>query len=525
MSINSFSADSSVTLSAVDFSWPDGTVVFTDLSAILPAGVTSLVGANGAGKTTLLNLVAGRLTPQSGSVGVPGTVGLVDQHPQADPHRTVADVLRVADKIAALHRIENGSVDADDYTVVGDDWDVESLARAEISAIGLGDLELDRPVGNISGGEATLLAVAAQLLSRPTVLILDEPTNNLDRRARGLLFDAIDRFSGSVLLVSHDLELLDRVEHTVELYRGRLRSFGGPYSLYREALAAEQETAAAAVVTASNDLRRQKREMADAQTKLAHRAQMGRKAEAEKRVPKIIAHGRKQAAQVSAGKLRTEVRADVDAARERLHDVSADVRKDLTAKFVLPHATTVTRREIVVDDRLPVNGPERIRIAGANGSGKTTLLHRLIDDAAIRVRYCFVPQLITFDAEERSIAQAMSDAHPELTPVEVHCALARMLFRGERSKQQLSTLSGGERLRVALAIGLAGSTPAELLVLDEPTNNLDLDTVEQLAAALRDWTGAIVLVSHDESFVARVGVSRTVTLDVDENETDQAAGV
>ena len=521
MSINSLSLDSSVTLSAVNFSWPDGTPVFSGLSAIIPAGVTSLVGANGAGKTTLLNLVAGRLTPQSGSIAAPEAVGLVDQHPQQDPTRLVSDVLGIADTIAALRRIENGSVDAADFTVVGDDWDVESRALAELSAIGLDELELDRPVGNISGGEATLLAVAARLLARPGLLILDEPTNNLDQRARGLLFDAIDRFSGSVLIVSHDLELLERVDTTVELYRGGLRTFGGPYSLYRQTVEAEQDAAAAAVVNASNDLRKQKREMADAQTKLAHRLQMGRKAELEKRVPKIIAHGRKQAAQVSAGKLRTEVRADVDAARERLNDAAADVRKDLSAKFALPDAGVATRREVVVDEQVPVNGPERIRITGANGSGKTTLLHRLIDSDAIAVPYCFVPQLVTFDDEDRTIARAMADAHPNLTPQQVHSALARMLFRGDRSKQQLSTLSGGERLRVALAIGLAGTAPAELLILDEPTNNLDIDTVEQLATALRDWSGALLLVSHDESFVARVGVSRVVSLDEVEQQDEE----
>ena len=510
--VGALNVDSSITLSALDFAWPDGTALFTDLSAVLPAGVTSLVGANGSGKTTLLNLISGRLRPQSGSIFVPGTVGLVDQHPQADPTLLVADVLGIGDRLAALRRIENGSVDPDDFTVVGDDWDIESRAVAEISAIGLNGLGLDRPVGQISGGEATLLAITAQLIDRPSVLVLDEPTNNLDRRARRLLFDAVARFSGSVLIVSHDLELLERVDTTVELYRGGLRAFGGPYSLYRQTLESEQAAVAQAVVTASNDLRKQRREMVNAQTKLAHRAQMGRKAEAEKRVPKIIAHGRKSAAQVSAGKLRTEVRADVDAAHERLDDAAADVRKDLLARFTLPDVDVSTRREVVVDAEVPLDGPERVRIAGDNGAGKTTLLRRLLTSDAVRVPYCFVPQLITFGDESATIAGAMAAAHPELTPQQVHSTLARMLFRGDRANRELSTLSGGERLRVALAIGMAGTTPPELLILDEPTNNLDIETVEQLAAALREWKGALLLVSHDESFVERVGVSRVYSI-------------
>ncbi|MFW0791252.1 ABC-F family ATP-binding cassette domain-containing protein [Gordonia sp. CPCC 205333] len=510
--ISPSASGSPITLSDITFAWPDGTAVFKHLSATIPAGVTSIVGANGAGKTTLLRLIAGDLRPTSGSITATGSIGLVDQHPQANQTDTVADVLGITDRVAALRHIEAGSVDPDDYTVIGDDWDIEARAVAELSGIGLGTLELDRTVGEVSGGEATLLAIAARLLDRPTVLILDEPTNNLDPRARRLLFDAIDRFAGSVLLISHDLELLERVNTTMELYRGDLRAFGGAYSLYRQTMESEQDSVAAAVVTASNDLRKQRREMIEAQTKLAHRARTARKAEAEKRVPKIIAHGRRSAAQVSAGKLRTEVAADVDAAKEHLNDVAADVRNDLTAKIALPELSIATRREIVVDDELPVDGPERIRVAGANGSGKTTLLRRIIDDEAIQVPYCFVPQLITFDDENRSIAEAMADAHPELTLMHIHSALARMLFRGDRSKQRLSTLSGGERLRVALAIGLAGTTPAELLIIDEPTNNLDIETVEQLAAALNGWNGALVLVSHDENFVDRVGISRTVTL-------------
>ncbi|MBE7194971.1 MAG: ABC-F family ATP-binding cassette domain-containing protein, partial [Gordonia polyisoprenivorans] len=164
----------SITLSGVSFAWPDGTTVFDDLSMNVPPGISSLVGANGAGKTTLLQLILGALSPTTGSISVSGECALVPQHPQAHSDDTVADVLGIATIRNALRRIESGSVQPDDYDTVGDDWDVEERALAQLSALGL-VADLDRTVGTLSGGESTMLAIAARLLRRPDVLLLDEP--------------------------------------------------------------------------------------------------------------------------------------------------------------------------------------------------------------------------------------------------------------------------------------------------------------------------------------------------------------
>ncbi|MGC4962439.1 ABC-F family ATP-binding cassette domain-containing protein [Gordonia sp. DT218] len=499
----------SITLSDVAFGWPDGTAVFDQISLNVPDAVYSLVGVNGAGKSTLLRLIAGELTPLRGSVSVRGDVGMVGQHPYDDPDLSVATVLGIDEIRSALRRIEGGSVDEQDFGTVGDDWDVEDRAVGQLSALGL-PTDLDRRIGALSGGEATLLAIVAQLIRRPAVLLLDEPTNNLDSASRTRLFDVIDRFSGTVVVVSHDLELLERVDATLELYRGGIRLFGGPYSLYRDTLDAEQESAEAAVATAANDVRKQRREMVEAQIKLDRRARTAATAEREKRVPKIVAHLRRDAAQVSAGKLRNAHRDDVSAAASRLDSARDEIRDDRTARITMPPVEISSRAQVIDDERLRIDGPERIALAGRNGSGKTTLISDLIAAGRVVVPYAYVPQRIVFDDDRRSIAQAVTDAHPDVPVQEVRAHLARFLFRGARADRALRELSGGERLRVALATALIADPTPKLLILDEPTNNLDIDTTEELVEAVREWSGALLVVSHDVGFLDRIAIDRTV---------------
>ncbi|GAC68619.1 ATP-binding cassette domain-containing protein [Gordonia soli] len=506
----------SVTLSDVAFAWPDGTAVFDGLSVSIADAVHSLVGSNGAGKSTLLEIIAGRRQPTRGSVSVRGEVGLVAQNAQARPDASIATALGVAERLSALRRIEAGSVESADFDTVGDDWDVESRAVAALSALGLPAGDLDRRVGSLSGGEATLLALAAELLRRPEVLLLDEPTNNLDHHARHRLFDALDGVTGTVVVVSHDLELLERVDTTLELYRGAVRVFGGPYSLYRDTVLAEQEIAEAAATTAANDLRKQRRELVDAQIKLDRRARTARKAEANKTLPKIVMHLRRGEAEVSAGKLRNAHQDDVTAAAGRLDDAREDIRDDLTSRIRLPETSVASRGGVVDHPRLHLDGPERVALVGANGSGKSTLIGALIADEAILVPFAYIPQHIDFGVDEdvTTVAGLVAVRNPDATAEQVRGHLARLLFRGNRAERPLSTLSGGERLRVALAASLLASPTPRLLILDEPTNNLDVDTVEQLVDALSGWAGALLVVSHDDAFLSRIGIDRRVDLDV-----------
>lgn len=520
----------SVTLDRLTFTWPDGSTALDGLSGAFGSGRTGLVGRNGAGKSTLLRLMAGELEPTSGFVAASGEVAYLPQQLTLDVDRRVAELLGVSAALDAVRAIGAGDVDPAHFDAVGDDWDIEARAEASLAEAGLAPEFLDRTVGALSGGEAVLVAIAGIRLRRAPITLLDEPTNNLDRDARAKLGAMVQAWKGTLIVVSHDLSLLELMDDTAELYAQTLSVFGGPYSEWRAWLDAEQDAAKQAEVTAAQAFRKEKRQRIEAEVKLSHRARTARKAELEKRVPKIIAHGRKMAAEVSAGKLRTEVGAKEDAARASLDEAGRRVRSDASMKIELPDPQVSRARRIAMlgdDERAWVlQGPERIALVGRNGSGKTTLLERLVHGSseqavgslvaeALTDRIGYLPQRIDGLDADRSVFENIADAAPQVPEKELRNRLARFLIRGATADRPVSALSGGERFRVALAKLLLSDPPPHLVVLDEPTNNLDIDTVDQLVEALRTYRGAVLVVSHDEPFLSRLDLDLTLEIDAD----------
>ena len=185
-------ATSVVTVSGLTFAWPDGTPVLRDLDLLVGAGRSGLVGVNGAGKSTLLRLIAGALRPTAGHVAVAGEVGYLPQDLTLDVEQRVDDFLAIGPARRAVRAVEAGDVDPGLFEVIGDEWDVEDRAVAELGRLGLPPDVLDRRLGELSGGEVTQLGLSRLLLQRPDVLLLDEPTNNLDVEARSRLYDLVD---------------------------------------------------------------------------------------------------------------------------------------------------------------------------------------------------------------------------------------------------------------------------------------------------------------------------------------------
>ncbi|MFD6897060.1 ABC-F family ATP-binding cassette domain-containing protein [Rhodococcus sp. NPDC060086] len=516
------SASSSVTLSALMYEHPDGTRVFDGLDATFTVGRTGLVGRNGSGKSTLLQIISGELSPARGSVTASGSVAYLPQDITLDPTVSVATVLGIDTARTALRRIESGDGTADDFDAVGDRWDVEERALATVHRLGLDRIlhdenDFDRTVGTLSGGETVLLGLTARLLAEPAVLLLDEPTNNLDPAGRGRLHDALDRFPGTVIVAGHDRELLERMESIAELRDGSLRMFGGGFSDYEQIVEAEQEAAQAAVRDARSDVHRQARELAAAQITLDRRARYGKKMFENKREPKIIMGMRKRQAQESAGRYRREHEGNLESARAQLDRAQDAVRNDREIRVDLP-GTSVHSGRRVADGPLEIVGPERIAVRGPNGSGKTTLLGR-IAVAGPLVPYALLPQRLDIFDDTKSVVANAEMRAPHLPPQEVRARLARFLFRGSDADVPVGVLSGGERLRAALAIILAADPAPQLLILDEPTNNLDLPSLAHLTQALQAFEGALVVVSHDERFLDEIGVTRSVVQSMPPRDT------
>ena len=450
---------SAVVLDRLCFTWPDGSPALDDVSGAIGEGRTGLVGRNGSGKSTLLRLIAGEIAPASGTVTTSGDVALLPQQLTRDTGRPVADLLGIGPILAALRAIESGDADPRHFEAVGDAWDIESRAHAALAGAGLAPDVLDRTVGELSGGEAVLAAIAGIRLRKPAITLLDEPTNNLDRDARARLAGLVTAWPGALVVVSHDTALLELMDDTAELHDGTLSVFGGPYSRWRSWLDAEQEAARRAEATAAQDVRREKRQRIEPETTIARRRAVGAKAEREKRVPPIVAGNRKRAAQVSAGRLRTESREKEARARAALDEAERRVRDDDAIRIDLPDPGVPAGRRIATlndgDRTWVVQGPERVALIGPNGAGKTRLLERVVACAvqnsarteleaadpadsggwSTEVRSCvraealtdrigYLPQRVDGLDEGATVLQNVCDAAPRVPPAEVRNRLA-----------------------------------------------------------------------------------------------------
>ncbi|WP_421082938.1 ATP-binding cassette domain-containing protein [Rothia nasimurium] len=541
--------------------WPDGTPCFENLTGAVSAPVTALIGDNGSGKSTLLKLLAGTLKPTSGSISRPGTVAYLPQDLGLTPQTTIADLFAITDILDALTVLEAGDYSEELYERIGDNWDSAEQAQATLAASGFSPALtttdahalMRRTVGTLSGGEAVTAALTALVATRPGVLLLDEPTNNLDADARATLYRLLDTLPCPVLVVSHDRDLLERVDEVLELRQGTLRFFTGNYSAYRQAIDIEQDAAARHLREAKQVEQQENRERIEAETKLARAARAGATAQAHRRGSRMSMGLAASSAQRSAAKVRQTHKGRLDAATATRKARERDIREDQAIYLDLPGTLVPAGKRVLeltlrqgtgadasphqgeqeqagdgaaaatpLPERLIVKGPERLRLTGANGSGKSTLLRAIMGEAqaADTAHYTcdyrvantgYLPQRLALP-QDQSMLQLVMDANPTLTEQQVRDDLARLLFRRERVHLPVGVLSGGERFRVALATVLLASPAPQLLILDEPTNNLDMASVDWLIQALASYEGALLVVSHDEAFCAQLGLTDVITL-------------
>lgn len=539
-----FTKNPSITLTAVRLQWPDGTTALTGISGTFGVGRTGLVGSNGAGKSTLLRLIAGVLTPTSGRISTNGEVGYLPQTLTLKTDSTVADLLGIGPKLRALRAIESGDAAVENFETVGDDWDIETRADESLRHIGFSGSDLDRNVGEISGGEAMLVAITGLRLQRTAITLLDEPTNNLDRDARARLSGLITSWPGTLVVVSHDLSLLELMDNTAELHAGELTVFGGPYSAWRSHMDEQQAAAVQAAQAAKQAVKIEKRQRQDAETKLAKRARTGQSSYDNKKGSKILMNQRASDAQVSAGKLRSGSDDKVNAARNALDEASSRIREEERISLNLPDPDVPRGRRIAelrgTNRAFFVEGPERVAIIGANGVGKTTLLERVVageslpdnDEVSDVVesgtaggrlltgRAGYLRQRLDGLDDAATTLENVQASAPSVPEGEIRNQLARFLLRGDSVYRPVHTLSGGERFRVSLARLLFADPPPQVLILDEPTNNLDIQSVDQLVEALNAYRGAVILVSHDDDFLDRLDLDLVLNLDHDGSLTE-----
>jgi ATPase subunit of ABC transporter with duplicated ATPase domains len=521
----------------VHFRWPDGSPALSGISGSFGPGKTGLVGTNGSGKSTLLRLVAGTLTPTAGNISTGADVGYLPQTLTLHDDATLMELLGIKEKVRALRAIESGDAAVEHFDVLGDDWDIEARADEALEGIGLTGVGLDRRVGELSGGEAMLAAISGLRIRRTSITLLDEPTNNLDRRARSALGRMLADWPGSLVVVSHDLALLELMDSTAELYEGGLTVFGGPYSEWQAYLDSQQAAAAQATRAAEQLVKKEKRQKQEAESKLAQRARTGQDSYDNKKGSKILMNQRASDAQVSAGRMRSGMDAKVQAAQAALDAAAARVRDQERISLNLPDPDVPRGRRIAelrgTNRSFVVQGPEKVAITGPNGAGKTTLLERLMGGvpciegeacgSLLTDRAGYLRQRLDGLREEATTLENVQDAAPDVPAGDIRNQLARFLLRGESVNRPVHTLSGGERFRVSLARLLFADPPPQVLILDEPTNNLDIRSVDQLVESLGAYGGAVIVVSHDDAFLDRLDLDLILGMGRDGSLTELAS--
>ena len=532
-----------VTADHLGLTLPDGRRIFGGLSLSLSAERSGLVGANGVGKTLLLDLLAGARDPSDGAVTRTGRVAYVRQSGArggvADA-TTVADRLGVRTRLDALERVLAGGPDQTDFDLVGDDgWDLPERVRASLDRVGLGHLPLDRVLASVSGGEATRLALAGALLERPDLLILDEPTNDLDGASRARLLTLLEEHTGGLLVVSHDREVLRRVDRVLELTPSGLREYGGAYDEYRAIRDRERAAAEAELDHAEAARKRARVGAREARERQARRNARGKRARSDGGIPKVILNSMRGRSENSTGRLaKVMEQAEGDAAArvvaakdrvDRLPRLRMDVAssalpagKDVLVMEDVSYTPPSSARRVLTGVDLVVRGPERVAVSGPNGAGKTTLLRLALgaltpDEGSVTLgvdaaSVAWLDQSVALLEPGETILSAFRRLHPSWDESHARHVLARYLFAGEAALAPVDRLSGGERMRAGLACVLGGPSTPQLLVLDEPTNHLDLPSLETVERAVAEFDGALLVVSHDEDFLDAVGVDRRLAL-------------
>jgi len=522
-----------VTLDSLSYSTPDGRSLFDNLTLAFGAERTGLVGRNGVGKSTLLRIVLGELAPTGGAVAVRGRLGVLRQALEPPPGATVGDLMGVSDGLARLRRIEAGQGSGDD--LAGADWTLEARLDAALAEVRLDGLNVDRPAASLSGGQVTRAMLAGLLAAEPDLLILDEPTNNLDAEARELVAQVLGRWKGGAIVVSHDRALLRRMDRIIELTSLGAQAYGGDYDLYVERKAEADAAAARDLADAEKTAARVAREVQLQAERKQRKDAAGKRARAKNDAPKILLDAKQQRAETSgarerrvADRLRSEAaeaRADADAKVERVRRLAFELPPSGLAagKTVLAFEGVgfgyPGHSPLLADRSLRIVGPERVAVSGQNGSGKTTLIRLAAGEleptagAIVRgVKAAFLDQQTALLGDDATLVEAFRRLNPGASENTARAALARFLFRNTAAEKPVRSLSGGERLRAALACVLLGDQPPQLLILDEPTNHLDLDSIGAVEAALAGYDGALLVVSHDRDFLTAIGIERELSL-------------
>ncbi|WP_118952867.1 ribosomal protection-like ABC-F family protein [Taibaiella helva] len=528
-----------LTLQQITYAHPNKDVLFDQLNFTLnKQDKIALIGNNGAGKSTLLKLIAGELHPLSGELRAEARPYYIPQHFGQFNDQTIAGALHITEKLCALQAILEGDVREEHFTALDDDWGIEERCREALAQWGLEGLDLAQQMASLSGGQKTKVFLAGIQIHNPQLVLMDEPSNHLDARSRVLLYDYIHNTHHTLIVVSHDRVLLDLLPAVCELSKKGLTAYGGNYTFYAGQKTIEAQALQEDVKDREKALRKAReveKEAIERQQKLDAR---GKRKQEKAGVPTIMMNTLRNNAEKSTSRMKDVHAEKVDAIRQELGELRRELPDKDKMKIGFEDSALhngkilVTAKEIsfrygrhsVWEHPLSfqLTSGQRIAIKGNNGSGKTTLIQIILgslEPAAGAIQRA--PATTIYIDQDYSLIdnrltvyeQAEQFNTGRLQEHEVKSRLTHFLFQTAQWAKPCTALSGGEKMRLILCCLTIGKQAPDMIVLDEPTNNLDIQNIEILTEAINGYQGTLIVVSHDARFLEQVGVCDEIVLD------------
>ena len=564
----------SISIQQISYIHPDKEVLFSDLNFAISKGQKlGLVGNNGCGKSTLLQIIAGQLSPSSGVIVRPDDLYYIPQHFGQYDSLTIAQALRIERKQQALHAILSGDASNENFVVLDDDWNIEERSIAALDLWGLGQFTLSYPMNLLSGGEKTRVFLAGMDIHHPPVILMDEPTNHLDSSGRQRLYDWVEKCRSTLLVVSHDRTLLNLLPEICELEKHQINYYGGNYEFYKEQKTLMQEALQQRIEEKEKALRiahKVARETAERRDKQNVR---GEKNHIKKGVPRIVLNALQGKSEKSTSKLNSTHQEKAEKLRDERNQLrsslspTATLKTDFNSSSLHTGKILVTAKEInfgyhpnSINSHIQMNNEanladtgnhpspdsndiqdnsdfkqqlwqtpisfqlksgDRLRIEGANGSGKTTLLKLITgqfqpqEGNLTRMEFTYVylnQEYSIIDNRNSILEQAYAFNNRNLPEHEIKTILNRYLFPASEWDKSCRKLSGGEKMRLAFCCLMISNNTPDMFILDEPTNNLDIQSIEIITATIKNYTGTVIVISHDDYFIQEIGIEQRILL-------------
>ncbi|MDH6358385.1 ABC-F family ATP-binding cassette domain-containing protein [Parabacteroides sp. PF5-9] len=531
----------SIIIQKITYIHPDNEVLFQQISLTVNKGQKiALVGHNGSGKSTLFQLIRGTVTPTEGEIYCSETPYYIPQHFGQYDQYTVAQALGIAEKLHAFHAIIEGDASVENFNRLNEDWSIEERSLSALAFWGLEHIDLRQPMHTLSGGEKTKIFLAGLQIDEPTFVLMDEPTNHLDLKSREKLYRLIESSNTTFLIISHDITLLNLLPLTYELTPSAIHVYGGNYSFYKEQKEQQLDALQRSIEAKEKELRNARRQAREVMERKQKHEMRGKKLNEKKGIGKMAMNTIQDQAEKSGTKLKeihenktTQLTEDLSQLRSSLPDLSF-MKMNLQSSNLHTGKILVQAEQINFGYQdqplwgkpldLQIKSGDRLVIRGDNGTGKTTLIKLItgqLSPTEGRIEkadflYLYLDQDYSLIDNRLTVyeqAQQFNSRHfPEY---EVKMLLNRYLFPHDAWDKKCSQLSGGEKMRLVFCCLMINNQTPDLFILDEPTNNLDIQSVEIITSVIRTYEGTLLVVSHDRYFLNEINIEKEIELSKD----------